>query len=109
MYENQYPYENHSSGTYQTGSTQPPKSRGGLIAFLLILVILLFGAVTILGVMNVKLFKQLRGGSENILGLSISGREETADTISADDATEPGATDAAPIQVEPSPSSAANL
>ena len=38
-------YSSEPEHTYQTGSTRPPKSRGGLIAFLLILIILLIGAV----------------------------------------------------------------
>lgn len=45
--------------TYQTGSTQPPKSHGGLIAFLLGLVIFLSGISTALGLMNIRLFRQL--------------------------------------------------
>lgn len=45
--------------TYQTGSTQPPKSRGGLIAFLLGLVIFLCGISTALGLMNIRLRWQL--------------------------------------------------
>lgn len=45
--------------TYQTGSTHPPKSRGSLIAFLLMLVIFLCGIVTALSLMNIRLFQQL--------------------------------------------------
>jgi len=45
--------------TYQTGSTRPPKSHGGLIAFLLGLVIFLSGISTALGLMNIQLFRQL--------------------------------------------------
>ena len=41
--------------TYRTGSTRPPKSRGGLIALLLVLVILLYGITTILSVVNIRL------------------------------------------------------
>ena len=48
-------------GFYQTGSTQPPKSHQGLIAVLLILVILLCGAVTALGLVNIRLFRELTG------------------------------------------------
>ncbi len=44
---------------YQTGRTAPPKSRQGLIAGLLILVILLIGIITALGLMNIQLFRQL--------------------------------------------------
>lgn len=46
--------------SYETGSTQPPKSRGGLVAVLLVLVILLCGATSYLGVLNIRLGKQLQ-------------------------------------------------
>jgi membrane-associated protease RseP (regulator of RpoE activity) len=45
--------------TYRTGGTQPPKSHGGLIALLLVLVIFLCGVSTALGLMNIRLFRQL--------------------------------------------------
>lgn len=44
---------------YRTGDTHPPKSRGGIIAFLLVLVIFLSGISTALGLMNIRLFKKL--------------------------------------------------
>lgn len=45
--------------TYQTGSVTPPKNYGGIIAFLLVLVIFLCGITTALGLMNIHLFRQL--------------------------------------------------
>lgn len=48
-----------AQATYRTGSTRPPKSRGGIIAFLLVLVIFLCGISTALGLMNIRLFRQL--------------------------------------------------
>lgn len=48
-----------AQATYQTGSTRPPKNRGGLIAFLLVMVIFLSGISTALGLMNVRLFRQI--------------------------------------------------
>ena len=45
-------------GYYQTGSTKPPKSHSGLIAVLLVIVILLSGVITVLGLMNIQLFRQ---------------------------------------------------
>lgn len=61
---------NHSNtwdhGTYQTGSTKPPKSRGALVAVLLILVILLAGVVSILGLMNIRLFSALQAKNSTI-------------------------------------------
>lgn len=47
-------------GVYQTGSTRPPKSHGGLIAFLLIAVIFLGGIASALGILNIKLFHKIR-------------------------------------------------
>ena len=111
MYNDQFhshePYE--SSGTYQTGSTRPPKSRGGLLAFLLILVILLLGAVTILGVMNIKLFRQLKGENDRILGISISGTDAPEGTISDDQDGDAQPRETESIQVETTPVSADNM
>ncbi len=47
-------------GKYETGRTNPPKSRNGLIAVLLVVVIFLSGLVSFLGVLNVRLFAQLQ-------------------------------------------------
>lgn len=49
--------------TYQTGSTRPPKSHGGVIAVLLVLVIFLCGISTALGLLNIRLFRQLSATS----------------------------------------------
>jgi len=46
-------------GMYETGRTRPPKSHGGLIAILLVVVIFLCGLVSALGVVNIKLFARL--------------------------------------------------
>lgn len=67
--------------SYRTGSTQPPKSHGGLIAFLLGLVIFLCGIITALGLMNVKLQWQLDNQTQealNPIAFSRSGMEEAA-------------------------------
>ena len=50
--------------TYRTGGTQPPKSYGGLVALLLVLVIFLCGISTALGLMNIQLFRQLNAQLE---------------------------------------------
>ena len=52
-------YEPCDPGVYRTGSTEPQKSHRGIIAVLLVAVIILCGVVTILGVMNIHLFRQL--------------------------------------------------
>ena len=58
--ENNYPHDPWEQDSYETGSTKPPKSRGGLIALLLIAVIFLGGITGVLGIMNIKLFRQLK-------------------------------------------------
>ena len=44
---------------YQTGSTQPPKSKKGILAFLLVAVIFLTGLVSALSLVNIRLTHQL--------------------------------------------------
>ena len=66
---------------YGTGPTQPPKNRGGLIAFLLCLLIFLTGIITVLGILNIRLFKELKIQQREKDELSISFTlESTAPT-----------------------------
>ena len=58
MNNTDYDFRNET-GTWQTGRTEPPKARTGLIALLLVLVILLCGIATALSIMNFKLYWQL--------------------------------------------------
>ena len=44
---------------YRTGRTEPRQKHNGLIAFLLILVIFLSGLVSVLGILNIHLFRML--------------------------------------------------
>ena len=65
-------------GVYGTGKTQPPKSNNGPFALLLILVIFLCGIITLLGIMNVKLFQQLnQKEEEEQLSISFTPPETT--------------------------------
>lgn len=66
-------------GVYGTGHTKPPKSHGGLIAVLLILVIFLSGLVTMLGLMNIRMFRQLNTmKQEPDLSISFDAEPSTA-------------------------------
>ena len=56
-YEYEYDWDDQY---YGTGPTEPPKERHGPMAMMLILVIFLFGIITVLGVLNVKLFQELK-------------------------------------------------
>ena len=58
-YETEYDYT-WDDQYYGTGNTEPPKQRSGAMALMLILVIFLFGIITVLGVLNVKLFQELK-------------------------------------------------
>ena len=103
------PWEESS---WQTGSTNPPKNRGGLVAVLLVLVIFLSGIVTVLGVLNVKLFRQLRQQEkqdELAISYTIDEPKETAPLE-----TVPSVTDREPVRenndlvLVPAPSSVDN-
>ena len=47
--------------SYQTGSTTPSKNRSGLIALLLAIIIVLGGLVSILSLLNIRLFHEILG------------------------------------------------
>ena len=66
-------------GVYGNGITEPPKSRGGLVALLLILVIFLCGIIALLGILNVKLFTQLNLQQEQE-NISLAIMDETDPT-----------------------------
>lgn len=53
----------YDNQTYQTGHTAPPKSKGGIVAVLLTVIILLGGVISILGLLNIHMFRQLMGAN----------------------------------------------
>ena len=99
---------------YGTGPTRPPKSRGGVLALLLILVIFLCGIVTVLGILNIRLFKQLNRQEEQDLSIAYM-ENETEPMVCTDplvcDVTPPNTEtgEYAPIDLQPSPQSQDNL
>ena len=50
---------------YQTGTTNPPKKNGGLIALLLVAVIFLGGIASALGVWNLQLFLRIKNSEKS--------------------------------------------
>ena len=64
-----------SQDTYQTGSTRPPKNHGGLIAFLMVLVIFLCGISPALGLMNIRLLDALKQSETETAPVAFSGAE----------------------------------
>ena len=112
MDERNYNYDPWDDGVYGTGPTEPPKSRGGLIALLLILVIFLCGIVTLLGIMNIKLFNQLNIQDEEMLSIAVVDDFPTEDTVPASAPTEalPEITeDGISIALQASPQSLENM
>lgn len=71
--------ENFDNQTYNIGHTAPPKSRGGLIAVLLIVIIFLGGVISILGLLNISLFQQLLKNDKNKSALAVAVRENNGD------------------------------
>ncbi len=58
-------------GTYQTGAAQPGKSQSGLIAGLLSATIFLGGIASALGLMNIRLLRQLSQPTDPVLPVSV--------------------------------------
>ena len=106
-------------GIYETGRTRPPKSYGGLIAILLVVVILLSGVISVLGILNVRLFAQLKQAGENgkdsFSIVSQTGEQEGDPVLSETPGTEPEAAadptevQQSPILLNPSPNSYENI
>ena len=111
-----YRREPWEPGKYETGRTRPPKSHNGLIAILLVVVIFLSGLVSFLGVLNVKLFAQLKAmPQEEDKSVSfVSDQEDSEIAAQLMDPTEPvpvQATEADPdtFLLNPSPDSVPNI
>lgn len=104
--------------SWQTGSTQPPKDRGSTMALLLILIIFLCGIITVLGILNVKLFTQLQNKDESNTSISFTPESTPTETahpaeveIAAfSETTQPAAcSDDISICLQESPLSAENI
>ena len=107
------PWEESS---WQTGSTNPPKNRGGLIALLLVLVIFLSGIVTVLGILNVKLFQQLKiQEQQEELAISYNAEPDTTEIPSEEvtptltEETQPLSQDPIDMELTPAPASVDNI
>ena len=77
--EQNHPIEPWEQDSYETGSTKPPKSRGGVIAVLLVAVIFLGGICSALGIMNIKLFHKLNAADSDL-----AFHEDPGSTLSTD-------------------------
>ena len=113
-------YRNHNEpwdpSIYGTGRTRPPKNHGGTVASLLVIVIFLGGLVSVLGILNVKLFAQLNDQSkekEQSLSFVSEGEHTILETAPDLTATEPTGTSAdeenSQLALNPSPDSIPNI
>ena len=116
-YKNKEPWD---EGIYGTGNTRPPKNHGGLVAVLLIVVIFLSGIVSVLSLMNVKLFKELNQMAQKEQELPVSFHEVESSEMLSIATSAPTDAEAAPsahseacddtvLSLNPSPESIANI
>ncbi len=73
-----------AEASYSTGSTRPPKSHGGLIAFLLVMVIFLCGLSTALGLMNIRLLGVLSEKEEDQTAPMAFSQDDSLETADDD-------------------------
>ena len=107
--QNQYYNDWDDSGIYGTGRTEPPKNRGGLLAVLLILIIFLCGIITVLGVMNIRLFQKLQLREQKESAMSFTVCETQSATVPPTVSQQPAEQAVASINLETSPQSKSNL
>ena len=106
----QNPEHPWDDSVYGTGPMEPPKSRSGLVALLLILVIFLCGIVTVLGILNIRMFNQL-SDKEDHLAIAVVDEsvEQSLMTVEETIAMEPAATEPEGVRIEESPRSVDNI
>ncbi len=92
MNERNRNYPEWDDNTYYTGPTDPPKNRGALVALLLIFIIFLCGIITVLGVLNIRLFQKLnRENPKQELAISFTTEETVLETEEPEPTTEEAA------------------
>lgn len=113
-------YRNHNEpwdpSIYGTGRTRPPKNHGSIIAVLLVIVIFLGGLVSVLGVLNVRLFTQLKAQTkqpDDSLSVVAQFEESRIETAPATVQTAPPDhsedTFLNPFELNPTPGSVPNI
>ena len=110
--DNEYEYD-WDTQYYGTGPTEPPKERSGTMSLMLILIIFLFGIIAVLGILNIRLFQELKTKRQDVQ-LSISFTTEATlppETISHEPvmAMAEEAVDFSSMQLQQSPQSRDNI
>ena len=73
--------ENFDNQTYNIGHTEPPKSHGGIIAVLLIVIIFLGGVISILGLLNISLFQKLLKKDQEALAVAVRKEDDDSSAL----------------------------
>lgn len=73
-------FQNQEVSFYQTGRTQPPKKRGGVFSLVLMAFIFLSGIVSVLGLLNIRLFHRAET-RENSVSFSKSAGSSVQSSI----------------------------
>ncbi len=102
---------------YGTGNTRPPKSYGGIVALLLIVVIFLSGIVSALSLLNIRLFNELNQMNEEADSLAISFSDTDEEDAPSPFSEQPESTaptsarsgDEITLSLQPSPESSENI
>lgn len=99
---------------YETGSTNPPKQRGGIIAILLMLVIFLVGLSSVLGILNARLTSQQPADSRDDGPVIFHPTDHLDTTVPSSvepsvPVTTPTTPKAPGLQLKPTPDSVENI
>lgn len=101
--------EQQENNVYRTGRTHPQKSYGGIIAVLIAALIFLGGIVSVLGMMNVRIFQQMNKSKEEDTGVQFAYQPTTSLELEAEDSvTEATETDTG-LAISDSPESVDNI
>ena len=103
--ENTAPAANY----YRTGSTNPPKARRGLLTFLLVVVILLVGLVSVLGLLNLRLFQQIKTNTNAASFQFIDNSSNETPAVSTDNADDTDTDDSVSLQLQETPQAVENV
>ena len=106
---NQYNMDPWERDSYKTGSTNPPKKRGGLIAGLCVAVILLLGVISALGVMNIRLFHKLQGKGQYSMSFLEGGASDNTTQTGSDVIPSGPAGSDVTIELKPTPDGVENI
>ena len=107
---NLHEYEPWERDSYETGSTKPPKNRGGLLSVLLVAVILLGSITSALGIMNIRLFRQLNENGENSASVSFNnGTEASVDPSQPLETSPTAPSGGVEVDIRPAPDGVENV